>query len=626
MTKYKYFEKNITLLKIKNLQLAEKLELIDESSELNNSIKVLPTKNNLYTLQLSINGTFYYLHSIYDPEKESNNLIQKLITDYYDIIFCGGFGLGYYIMTLFNNYKKYFGKLIIIEKNLYILKIALSLFDFSNIFKSDKFEILFENNDEIIGLNNILINSITKKVYTFIPQIYYQIDYAFYSNIKNLVESYLSRKNINIATLTRFQNLWSYNIIKNHKKFLYSKGINSFYNKYTNLPSLVISAGPSLNSTIELIKRNQNYFIIIAVDSIFQTLIKNNICPDFVVTVDPQFINYKYFEYNNYFRSILVAEISTFPLIIKNYKGPITFFSPIFPFAKWLESYTSEKGEIDMGGSVSTTAFDFAFKLGTNPIILIGQDLAFIQDRTHTKGSYIEKYWTLRYNRFTTSLNGIYKYIHNNLFLKIKSNNNQLVNTDKRMMIFFVWFENKMRNIQNEVKVYNTSINGAKINNMSVDPLSKILKENNFNDISKTKNELKNFNANYNNVNFSSFLKEIKLISKNLTELEVITLDSIQTAELLYQLIKNKSKKSMHYLLKKLDENDDKLRELSKVTNFLSLLLQDKIYSILEEYENYHTEEEKLSEDLKIAKRSLFLYKEILGSIKIFKQIFQIIK
>ena len=390
--------------------------------------------------------------------------------------------------------------------------------------------------------------------------------------------------------------------------------------------ALVISAGPSLSDYIDEIKKNQNKFIIIAVDSIFQTLLKHKIIPDFIITVDPQYINYKYFEYNKNFTPILMSETSTFPLALQSYKGRKIFFSSVFPLAKWMEKFTKPKGDIDMGGSVSTTAFDFAYQIGCDPVILFGQDLSFIKDQTHTRGSYVEKYWALRYSKFNTSLNGAYKYIHNNLFIKIKSSNNSLVSTDRRLMIFLVWFQNKMKDIKDNIKVYNTSLEGAFIENMDVKGFKEILSENDFQDISSVKNEIAKFTTVEENINYDHFLEEIKKVCQSLGKLETINTDSMTLSDKLYKRLEQKRQpEEIISLVKKLDKNDKKIQEISEVSNFLGMAIQDTIYNITEEYENYLTEKEKNNNDLKIARRNLILYSGIDESIQLFKTLFNLI-
>jgi len=611
------FFKNFRIIEQRLPKIAEKIKLI----EIPENFEIIQTKSNLNTLRINLeDGTKFLIHSSYDPLKEASNIIKNYLKDKYDVLILGGFGLGFLAIQSLKEKKA--DKIIVIEKDLRIFKAAICANDLTEILSSDDVIFLFETDNEIEGLTDVLLNISTKKVYTLIHPQLLKIYPEFYSNLKNIIDSYLARKNINIATLTRFQTLWMRNIFKNHKLFLQNKGIKNFFDKYKNVPALIISAGPSLSDEINSIKENQNKFIIISVDSCLTVLINNGIKPDFVVSVDPQYINYKYFEYLKDFTSILVAEPSVFYLIPKNYKGKIIFFSSVFPFVKWLENFAELKGEIDMGGSVSTTAFDFAYKMGCNPLILVGQDLAFIKERTHTKGSYVEKYWIVRYSKFNTIYNGIYKYIHNNLFIKIRSNSGEMVNTDKRLLVFHSWFENKIKKIKNEKEVFNTSLMGAKISDCKVIKLDEIIKKYNFKNIENLKNELKLFNDKIENEifekNYKLFKEKIFYIKEKLFHLLEIIENGVKYSEKLYEKIEKKKLENINEILKKLEKIDEQIKEYSMLTEFISIMIQDVIHTVLEDYEDYLNEIEKKDEQLKIAKKNLFLYKGIKNAIKNF--------
>jgi len=48
---------------------------------------------------------------------------------------------------------------------------------------------------------------------------------------------------------------------------------------------------------------------------------------------------------------------------------------------------------VDSGGSVATTILDIAIKMGGNPIILVGQDLAYVDGKNHAQyGSHASIY------------------------------------------------------------------------------------------------------------------------------------------------------------------------------------------------------------------------------------------
>ncbi|WP_257397354.1 6-hydroxymethylpterin diphosphokinase MptE-like protein [Campylobacter lari] len=70
-------------------------------------------------------------------------------------------------------------------------------------------------------------------------------------------------------------------ILKNipFQKFIYE-------NKGKNKSVIVVCAGPSLNKQLELLKANQDDYVIFSLDATYKTLLKNNIYPDFVFSMD----------------------------------------------------------------------------------------------------------------------------------------------------------------------------------------------------------------------------------------------------------------------------------------------------------------------------------------------------
>ena len=68
-----------------------------------------------------------------------------------------------------------------------------------------------------------------------------------------------------------------------------------------------------------------------------------------------------------------------------------------------------ENESLSAGGSVATTAWDFARFIGCNPIIMAGLDLAFTQNKTHSLACKFEKDAMFLSNRFLTLEKASYK-------------------------------------------------------------------------------------------------------------------------------------------------------------------------------------------------------------------------
>jgi len=213
-----------------------------------------------------------------------------------------------------------------------------------------------------------------------------------------------------------------------------------------------VCGGPSLDKWINSIKQYQDQTVIICVDTALNTLIYHNIIPDFVISIDAQAINYLHLEKHLDKPFHLVCDPVVYYLTIKNYTK---YYSNVFVFNNTLPyvSYIYKKLFPDIsflksGGSVSTSALDFANYLGCSNIFFVGLDFGFPNRVIHTKFSSIESRMIYFSNRLNSLENYNYKQIISapkKICLNLK---NQPVITNDKLLIFKKWFEKNYINYQ----------------------------------------------------------------------------------------------------------------------------------------------------------------------------------
>ena len=287
------------------------------------------------------------------------------------------------------------------------------------------------------------------------------------------------RKAINIATISRFEKLWFNNLIRNTRDILHAPGVKELFGKFAGLPAVIVCAGPSLSDQIALLKKNSQCAVIIAVDTIYKTLLRHGIIPDFVVGVDPQKINSRYLEnIPEEFKknTCFIFEPSICNQAIREYPGRIFFFDTIFPYYKFLCRYKGSAGEINMGGSVATTAWDIAMMLGFNPLAFTGLDLSYSRDTYHVPGTMYEEMWFSSITRLRTFEMMIYKLLDYASLQKITDLNGNPAFMDAKFIMFKQWFEEKIRELPAERKIYNCTGGGAGIAGADVLPLADFYK------------------------------------------------------------------------------------------------------------------------------------------------------
>ncbi|EAI5465878.1 motility associated factor glycosyltransferase family protein [Campylobacter lari] len=152
-------------------------------------------------------------------------------------------------------------------------------------------------------------------------------------------------------------------------------------NKCKNKSVIVTCAGPSLNKQLELLKANQDDYVIFSLDATYKTLLKNNIYPDFVFSMDVQERCKCFYEdlpYNPK-EPIYILSGAIDKALVKILESKKKIF--VLDNLDYQKKFNlNDFGCLDIGVNVAHFAYSFAIALGFTNVIIIGQDLAFDGD------------------------------------------------------------------------------------------------------------------------------------------------------------------------------------------------------------------------------------------------------
>ena len=566
-------------IRIKNLEAIKKnikaypidfLNLLkDKNDNLDISLEVIETKSKKYSAKVFKDGKSIFLHSAYDPEKEANTLIKEIENDT-DLIFIFGIGAGY----LINAVKKLNVNIAVIEPSIKFFNLLIDNFKLDKILEDNI--TFFMGGDDIEDIEKFISIANTKKVKFFITRSYANLfgeEALFY---QQKVLSIVDKKIININTISRFDKLWAYNIASNVAKISTHYGANKFFDKYKNIPAVIVSAGPSLEKNIRKLKEIKNKALIIAVDTAMKPLFSHNISPHFVITIDPQKKNSKYFR-NVYFKdSVLIAESSVDKEAIDSFNGAIYFINSIFPLAKYFMEELGNRGDITTGGSVSTAAYDFAIRIGANPIIMVGLDLSFPNYQTHIKGSYHEENFFTEIYKLDSYDSRIYKVLIAGNLREEKNIYNEKVWTDSRFNMYKNWYEEQCLKY-NQIKFYNATEGGIIINGMENINLEELIQKFNDIDINIDRNDR---NIERKNEILTNIKNGLIKIEGEISKIKPYILNALELCEKINEDLKRHRK--VDKLLESLNEYDIKILNISKVNEFLGITMQKTIKAITE--------------------------------------------
>ncbi|MFW5890670.1 MAG: 6-hydroxymethylpterin diphosphokinase MptE-like protein, partial [bacterium] len=241
----------------------------------------------------------------------------------------------------------------------------------------------------------------------------------------------------------------------------------------------------------------------------------------------------------------IISELASHPLLYQNWNGKIAFFTMKRNLSQWVEKIAGNFSVLDTGGTVSHSMVDFAYKIGTDPIILVGQDLAYTDMRSHASGTAFEK-----------------RKINDKELIEVKGINGK-VYTDKVFLSMSTFF-NDYFNKHQDREFIDATEGGVKFDNIKINDLKSVINQYcneklNINlklkkvyselDLKKKEKLYKEFiiqlNETYDELVSSIQIteKQIKKIKKALLELkkdELLTNNDIEKLELSFSKYENK--------------------------------------------------------------------------------------
>lgn len=331
------------------------------------TIKYLPTKNGEETIEL--NGLL--LHSKYNPIKEAQRIVEKEYEEnYVHVLF--GYGAGH-IASALGEKLNGTEKIIIVEPFLKELNI------------NDEYVIGMDDYKKIKELISAKLENYSREIKVICSPNYEKLATLEYKNLLQLVKDLQRENQVDENTIRFGSESWQENYIKNLVYAFEDMSLKELEKKY-DCPVVIASGGPSLTKQMPYLKKIRNNIVLIAAGSTINSLLKNEIEPDYVVTIDGGIANYNHFKGLKLEKTVLLYGMSSHYQIQQEYDGQRYALLTTNDFR--VGEHMKEKYKIDLpymagGGSVAHFAFTIAMFITSGPIALIGQDLAFTNNETH---------------------------------------------------------------------------------------------------------------------------------------------------------------------------------------------------------------------------------------------------
>ncbi|GHU39768.1 hypothetical protein FACS1894190_05680 [Spirochaetia bacterium] len=436
-----FFNENLSVLKKRFPALAQKIQL--SKLEKTDAPEVKESKSGFPSLV----SDGVLIHSLYDPVREGRRLAETALTGLNTIsvikneigVIVLGFGLGYAAEEAARLDTDCI--FIVVENRIEIFMAALDCRNLTNFLENTK--LVFIIGGDAAGINAAL--PLVKKIKTVMrnPALMC-LDASWYNDIETRIKTWQTKDEVNNATLRRFGKRWVRNTAENLNALCDLPGVNFLVNRF-DFPIFMAAAGPSLDDIGHYLPEIAERAIIVAVDTSLNFFRRVNIKPDFIITTDGQYWNARHFDFFNLDGCALIADIAVQPCVIRNAKKGF-LFSALYPLGQYFEQKTSAKGELGAGGSVATTALDFACLLNKSSkasVWIAGLDLAFPDNKTHYNGAVFEQKAIRQATRFIPAQTASFNALLSAFPFTAAAADGGTVRTDKRLSLYAAWFTNR---------------------------------------------------------------------------------------------------------------------------------------------------------------------------------------
>lgn len=326
------------------------------------------------------------VHSAHDPLSEAFRLAQAL-PPAADTAIVLGFGLGYLPEALLAG--RLAQRVIVCEASASLLAQALALRELGAVLADEGLGFMVGGPPE--ALVGLLDEVGASRIALLSNQALERAFPDWYHPLRAAADRYASKEGINENTLRRFGRLWVRNLAHNLPLVGLLPGTARLEGRFEGLPILVLAAGPSLDEILPLLPALRERLLLVCVDTALRSVLRQGIEPDFLIVVDPQYWNWRHLEGLSSPSSMLISESAAWPAVFRFPSRAAFLCGSLFPLGLAIEARAGAKGRLGAGGSVATTAWDFARVLGASTIYMAGLDLGFPGGRTHAEASLFEQ-------------------------------------------------------------------------------------------------------------------------------------------------------------------------------------------------------------------------------------------
>lgn len=387
-----------------------------------------------------------------------------------------GIGLGYLLQAV---YQRSPGQVIIYEPDLPLLKFVLENVDLTEFITSQRV-FLASDTSSLLTLLNPLV-AWEDPLDILITHGYARLMAEEIPALMNQLFALVDERIRDYKTGQHFHFQWIRQFFQNLHHLPQTIPLHSLTGAFTGKPALIIGRGPSLDAALEDIHAVANATLLIAVGGALRTLWQAGIIPDIAVFYDANGMQEQ-------LHGLPDEYLSQIHFLISPFTEACCFTAPAksrmiyFPqsgeaLAQWFyeavpKTNADSLGLLEGGGTVSLIALQAALEMGCNPVVLIGQDLAFPNQQVYAGGIPLT---TDEQGRLALPKSDTL-YTRPEAMTMVEGQTGESLPALSAYAAFIRHFERiAMAASNRETRFFNASLGGAKLNGYELTPLKPLL-------------------------------------------------------------------------------------------------------------------------------------------------------
>lgn len=342
---------------------------------------------NLYNKKLD-----YHLYSKQNIDVEVRQWVGLFDPNKTEWVIVFGVGLGYYYLGLKNwlagNPKR---QVVFIEDDLAVMYAFLETDTAGQLLEDPQAHLLYLPDDKIRvkEFEDLIRRSLFREIHIGALASYQDKKLSAFENLAFLIRFF---KGIQESTTAEYITLGK-TFFKNfyHNVLELDNTVNgtALVDQFKGVPAIICGAGPSLGKNIEELKKLKDKALIFAGGTAMNALNAYSFLPHFGCGIDPFSFHYSRilsniaFETPFFFRTRMMSDA------VALLHGPRVYLPGTtgYPIAEFVDkSLEYSSFQMDEGANVINTSLSIAKKLGCNPIILVGLDLAYTDGLSYAPG------------------------------------------------------------------------------------------------------------------------------------------------------------------------------------------------------------------------------------------------